>query len=1170
MTSAQRHIDSARIPLWQIFLAFFAFFPSLGEAYQQVTVEKTVPLTDKKASYSLLRVDSEGGWWSMSQSDRALHRLSEEGGTEISLATDKTKEPLFKRLADFTFTSKGYLVLLDDAAGKLSVVSPFDPASASTEPVKPNWGSVGVVASVSVKDPTAVAVSMDGAIAVASGGGKYLQIYSSEGAFLYNLFSSAKHPFLSISQMSYTRDGVLWVLDGKAGKLHRFASDRKWLGITSDLASSNALAVDDYGYAYVLLSKGRWKEINRDGKVTGTFGTKGRNPGQMSAPTGAALLDHERLLVMDNGNRRLQLFLISNKDKKAKLIKEPAVRLQLKLLSEWADTVKDAHINTEGRFLLLSAKKNQFEWVDTDGNVTLAWTSKGRGNKGFRNPVALAADSTGKIWVADGGDHQIKEIAPTGEITEIVGEKGRTEGSLTDPVLLAIRDDGSFVVVDKGGTRVQVLGKDGLFLFTVGSAGENPGQFKSITGVACNRERIILADNARKSLLFFDGNGKYVGEIANKKGTPPYWQELSGVSCDPDGRIYALDKSLARVRIFTSVGKYLTEFSAAGHKLVFGPHREALLAGDRSVRRYSIDFIPRATENLKSEDRDGELLVTWSLNPESEVYRVYRSTDSTTYELLTSTSGGSIMDSNLIPGTMYAYAVLGVNRLGTEGDWAATAPIKASRRKDVSLVSISNVSFQPVFTAAFKYYVDHPIGSLSLKNNNNVAYRNVKISLSLKRYTDFATEKIVETMDAGATIEVPVTMTFNDTVLELTEDTPVQVEIRATYFEENGEKSISQNAPLMLYSRNAINWLDKARIASFITPRDTPVVEFSREAIRAFLAELKGSTVGKPLAKAALFYEAMNALDISYVPDPKTPYNEVSGKPDILDYVQFPRETLRRKTGDCDDTTALLASLLGSIGVETALVDTPGHIFLMANLEENDPDVIGLPAERFVEFNGTYWVPIETTKLKHDFLEAWQAAISEVQSAKSQGKVDFIPVLKAAEKYPPVTLVEKDDQQPPFPEDRVKTAFLPILKKMQDEKYALQTQRLKDAIQKNPGDAFLKIQLGMAHIEGGYLEDGEAVFNDLANNESAEIASAAHNNLGNLFYLKGEYQKSAEAYKLAADKSPDDGGVLINQARAAWRLGDKKTAQKMLSDAKGKVPDWREYVSDMPAELLPK
>jgi hypothetical protein len=447
----------------------------------------------------------------------------------------------------------------------------------------------------------------------------------------------------------------------------------------------------------------------------------------------------------------------------------------------------------------------------------------------------------------------------------------------------------------------------------------------------------------------------------------------------------------------------------------------------------------------------------------------------------------------------------------------------------------------------------------------------VKIAVSLLRYTDYATETVVDELPSGEQKVIPVNLTLNDKVIELSENTPVQADIRLSYFEDGAEKKVSLNSPILLYSRNAISWSDKSRIASFVTPRDVPIAEFSRNAIRSFLVMLKGSTVGKPLAKAVLFYESLNALGISYVPDPKTPFTDVSGKPEILDYVQLPRETLRRKTGDCDDTTALLSSMLESVGVQTALVDTPGHIFLMANLEENDLTAIGLSEDRFVLHDGSYWVPIETTQLGKNFFSAWQMALSEVKAAQEKGTAEFVLISNAHQSYPPVTIIEEEKEQTPYPEEKVNQTFPPVLLKLQQEKYEGQINRIKEEIKANPIDHMLLIQMGMIHVEGGKPEEGKKLFESLLKeDEPLEVQAAAKNNLGNISYINGKYDEAAKLYAEARTISQEDGGILINQARAAWRLNDQESAKKYLQEAKEKVKEWREYSSDIPVELYPK
>jgi tetratricopeptide (TPR) repeat protein/sugar lactone lactonase YvrE len=1120
-------------------------------AYDSVTAVKLISLVDKKAEPTVLRLDMDGQPWVLNKLNGGIQHISIEGKPVLSFMPVKKKDASFRSVSDFAFYKDGSLFVADPDSNKIFHLDK----------------SGKVQGTIDVPSPSALAVSLDDAIAAGLPNEGLIRLLSIDGVALHDLFLPNKDSFKSITALAFSADGVLWVLDGKAGRLHRFSPQRKWLGSTDGLEEAGGLAVDSYGFAYVTLEKGQWKEIDANGKLTGTFGTKGKEPGKMNSPCGAAIINDSQLWICETKNNRLQLFSIKNQNKKIPLLIDPAVRIQVRRGPVWPiASSKVALPQKDGRALIFSTvKKPKIDWVSKDGKV-----SSSVSKKELAKIVDVTLDASGAIWILDAGQSQISRIADDGSIQKSVGQKGKQEGGLKDPEVLRVRSDGSFVVVDKGRSRIQVLSPDGLFLFTVGKNGSKTGEFKTVTGIAATDDWIAVADDSRKALIFYDRNGKFLSEMGNVEGKPDIWNQMADVAADQSGRFYVLDKGSARLRIFAADGKFLADLAASGEKLAAGVDKTIMLVSEKSVSSYTLDVVPLATDNLTAEDNAGDINVGWDKNVDSVAYRVYRATTSTSYSVYLTTPVNSFSDRDTVPGVLYRYGVRGVNQMGYEGNMAQSAPVKASRRRDVSLVSISNVTFKPIFTAAFKFYVKEPIGEIEVSNNSDLSYRNVKLSLALKKYTDYATEKIIPDLSPGQKLTVPVTLTFNNTVLELTEDTPVQVDIRLSYFEDNAEKVVSQNAPLSLYSRNAISWNEKARIASFITPKDAPVVEFSRQAIRAFLPQLKTTTVMKPLAKAMLFFESMKALNISYVQDPKTPFAEASKNPTILDYVQFPRETLRRRTGDCDDTTALLSSLLESIGVETALIDTPGHIFMMANIEENDPAVIGLPIERFVEYRNSYWIPIETTKLSAGFLDAWQTAATEVRRGKDNGTVDFVAFSQAGDKYAPVTLIENDPNQPAFPEAAVTATFPQMLAQLEAERYANRVKAIQEKMAQDPKDSNLKIQLGMIYVEGRNPTEAEALFKSLLQDESIGIQAAAQNNLGNIAYIKGDFEAAAKAYADAANLDPSDAGITINRARAAWKLKNNQDVEKFLAEARQHLPEWREYVTDFPAELVSK
>jgi hypothetical protein len=127
------------------------------------------------------------------------------------------------------------------------------------------------------------------------------------------------------------------------------------------------------------------------------------------------------------------------------------------------------------------------------------------------------------------------------------------------------------------------------------------------------------------------------------------------------------------------------------------------------------------------------------------------------------------------------------------------------------------------------------------------------------------------------------------------------------------------------------------------------------------------------------------------------------------EYVQFPKQTIELKGGDCDDLSVSYSSLLESAGIQTALVDYKGdgdirHVNILVNtkLSPSQAKLITKNDSKYFirkneQENDEIWIPVETTLLT-DFDEAWSAgvekfnrdAISELGIAS--GKVEIIDV----------------------------------------------------------------------------------------------------------------------------------------------------------------------------------
>jgi len=159
-------------------------------------------------------------------------------------------------------------------------------------------------------------------------------------------------------------------------------------------------------------------------------------------------------------------------------------------------------------------------------------------------------------------------------------------------------------VVDKDGSRVQVIGADGLFLFRLGQNGSRKGQIQQVTGLAVNGERIALMDSARKAVLFFDPQGKFLNEIANDPGKAPVWSDLADMDSDEEGRFFILDRAAKRVRLFSPQGRFISDFFVAGHRLDCGTNGRLALVTEKDIEIYDVSIVPARTTGCVKSDAE--------------------------------------------------------------------------------------------------------------------------------------------------------------------------------------------------------------------------------------------------------------------------------------------------------------------------------------------------------------------------------------------------------------------------------------------------------------------------------------------------------------------------------------------------------------------------------------
>ncbi|HXU42501.1 MAG TPA: tetratricopeptide repeat protein [Burkholderiales bacterium] len=460
-------------------------------------------------------------------------------------------------------------------------------------------------------------------------------------------------------------------------------------------------------------------------------------------------------------------------------------------------------------------------------------------------------------------------------------------------------------------------------------------------------------------------------------------------------------------------------------------------------------------------------------------------------------------------------------------------------------IAMEDLRLERVFVSAHKQYATEPLGRVKVRNDSGEDLKNLKLSFFIKEYMDFPVTKEIPELKAKSSQELTLNATFNNKVLGIDEDTRVLVVATLAMADaRDGSQEITQ--AMTLYGRNAIVWSNSDMIGSFVTPRDDTLRNFVREANNKYAGPSQ-NVLNRPLSQAATLFNTLSAFGLRYQPDPNTPFSRLSAEQ--VDYIQFPRETLKLKSGDCDDLSVLLAAGFENLGIESAFVEVPGHIFLMFNtgLKEVDRGLISLQDELFVIRNGDVWIPVEATLVSASFTEAWAEGARKYNEAAKAGKANVVSLRKAWEKYAPATLAPLAQGIDVPTGERVTRLIGREQSLLLARRLEREVMPYRRALAANPKDADARLQIGTIYARNGVNDVAQREFEAILSQEPRHVS--ALNNRGNLYFVSGDFERALDAYRTAEEVDPGDGGIRVNAALAYYRLGKLPEARTKFKEA---------------------
>ncbi len=463
-------------------------------------------------------------------------------------------------------------------------------------------------------------------------------------------------------------------------------------------------------------------------------------------------------------------------------------------------------------------------------------------------------------------------------------------------------------------------------------------------------------------------------------------------------------------------------------------------------------------------------------------------------------------------------------------------PSEKYEEKKGTLLELEKISFENIFPVLHTYYDEHPFGSAMLRNWETAAAEDIIVRLIVKQFMDEPkmgrAPRVVNAGEAGA---VEFTALFTDDILSITEGTKVSANITVSYTMKGKRYTHEYRETLRLYDRNASSWDDDRKAAAFVTARDPSVLLFAKNI--AGVAEGRSSAaLKKNLLQAIALFEGLSLHGIRYVIDPTSPYRELSRKAEEVDFLQFPRQTLAYRAGDCDDLSILYCALLESVGIETAFITIPEHMLMAFSIDMGSQNArrVFVNSDEFIFRDGKTWVPVEVTILQTGFMNAWQTGAKEWREAVSGEKEGFIPTHAAWKVYEPVGLPGDIGQLNLPVLDDVSKAYRKEVEKYLDSTVSPQAARIQAEIERSGGTPEILNRLGVLYARYGMLAEARGAFEKALELDKGYVPTLI--NMGNVYYVRENMDRALEYYEMAYENNPENTRVILSIARVNHSL----------------------------------
>lgn len=440
----------------------------------------------------------------------------------------------------------------------------------------------------------------------------------------------------------------------------------------------------------------------------------------------------------------------------------------------------------------------------------------------------------------------------------------------------------------------------------------------------------------------------------------------------------------------------------------------------------------------------------------------------------------------------------------------------------INQISVTGYTIPPLYPCAAANYSSQPYGTITLSNNTQKKLEKVRLSSTISDLS-MPRDTIIDLIVPHKEVNIPITAVIDQKKIQkIDHSTTTKLSVRCSFKEENKINTTDFHLPVTINGLNDFDWKKPEMISSFITPADQVVKGLSRLALSSVNYII--DSLPQNITQAIAVYECLRKAGIAYIKDITVRKN--------IDNIQFPFQTILMGTGDCDDTSVLLASLLESIGIETSMLVSDNHVLIMFNtgVHSKNSYLISHDTSKYIVYKDMIWLPVETTNFNTmSFLDAWKKGLEQYHDSRDYGFISIINTHQSWETYPPANPFHDEITIPKINSDDLHNTIDNIVNQFvinrNEELEKVEKKYLSMSV-KNPDKAQFN-RLGILYAQN--KQYNKSLVNFRKAFEADTLDPDVSVNLANIYCLTGRYDSAEQLYSHAVQRNPSDYSYYLNQ-----------------------------------------